>query len=262
MKYPQVTLLFSEYDAFRETCRGTSVMEANGVFISGWPDGPLHETTLDDGVVMKVGLPNGSIKAIGMNSPLGRLDRFIRSSRLSDSALDSLRQHTFHLSCWYDMYRADGVAATRDMFHLAQMFAPLGVLGVLHGNAQQCLDIRSLTDVLRDTADVSLGEAQEHFINVCPLHIHDVIYYVTRGARELGSRNVALVDGADRPVSEMRSHVFKVIDHLRRGCPLEIGERVSLGALEFECLPLLDYSEYIKADEADDVLLLRVCSQH
>ncbi len=260
MKYPQITMLFSAYDAFRDSCRSTSVMETNGVSISGWPDGPLHEMTLDDGVVMKVGLPNGSIKAVGMNSPLGRLDRYIHTTRRPDRTLESLQAHTFHLSCWYDTYRGDGVAATLDMFRLAEMFAPLGLLGVVHGNAQQCFDTTSLSEVLREVVDGSPEACHERLINVCPLHIHDVTYYVSRGARELGSQNVALVDGADRPEAQMTSLLFQVLTHLRQGSALKTGERVTLGDVELESLPLLDYSEYIRADEADDVLLLRPCS--
>ena len=152
------------------------------------------------------------------------------------------------------------MAATLDMFRLAEMFAPLGLLGVVHGNAQQCFDPTSLAEILRDTADRSPDECHERFINICPLRIHDVTYYVSRGARELGSQNVALVDGADRPEAQMTSLLFQLLTHLRSGSTLEIGERVTLGDVELEFLPLLDYSEYIKADEADDVLLLRPCS--
>lgn len=259
MKYPQVTMLFSAYDPFRDACRSTEEMTVNGMSIGGWPDGPLHQVTLDDGVVMKVGVPNGAIKAIGMNSPLPHLERYFYSSRSPREDLASLCAHRFHLSCWYEFYRGDGVAATRDMFHLAQVFAPFGLLGVLHGSGRQCFNGDSLTTILQELQHRSWEHCHKRLINVCTMQIHDVTYYVSRGARELGGRNVALMDGTHRSAAFMDALLYRLLNQVRRGLAPEVGTRHTVDGVELETLPVVDYSEYVKADPTDDVLLLRVC---
>jgi hypothetical protein len=265
VRYPHITVLFSEYGPLHDQCMATTETVANGVAIGGWPKGPLNGMTTDSTTAMRVRIANGALKCIGIRASHPELEQLIQSTRRKNEELAPLLQHQAHLMCWYDEYRGSGIDATLDLFRLAHMFAPLGVLGVIHDCAYQCLDLKQVTEILNAAKEGAPPDLfQTLFLNVCPLMGEGFTYYVTRGGRELGGRNICLYDNQNLPMPVVNSIIYNVFSYVRGGAVIQVGENMTMpgddehGPVSLTAIPIEEYREHIMRDEEDDVLLLKV----
>lgn len=228
-----LTLLF-DASPTRDAAALQQTLAAIGARLEGMVPG-LPER-LEGGIVGYICLDGQRIRCFEMDAPAPGLEEVIATTPLAREKLPPLLTHRAHLMLWHE---EDGIAARErliTLLRLAAAFIPLGLMGVIHGDAGLCYPTSSVAAMTDAEGLVQLrGEAGLIALcNLIPMQAKDGLWWMSRGHHILGMPDLAILDDGSLGPAQARELVCSFISYLQGGAQVAPGHTVHLGARLFQ----------------------------
>ncbi len=222
---PSITMLLAGASPLRVTDLEAALRQAvEGAAIDGLFPG-LPASVNDSGLVCGAVLDDHRIRCMQVLAPAPGLEQMIQSSRMGRDMLPALQSHASHVLCFYQGTAANPSDRILALFRLAAACRPLGVIGIIHTDAWQCLHADQLGHFIDPKMAEALRGDLAHRVlcNLIPFHGQAGSWWTSKGNHIFNIPDIALWD--DGSLGPERAYALHagVFAHLRGGAVMKPG---------------------------------------
>ncbi len=244
---PTVTLLLSGSAALRSTEFAAALRASLGaVALDGVIPGlPVEDG--DGGLACTVAWGDHKVRCIQVLAPAPGLDEMIQTSRIDKAQLRPLTAQAGHVLCYYCGTAAHPADRILALFRLAAACRNLGVIGIIHTDAWQCIHADALTHFADPAHQADLREALAHKVlcNLIPFHGDGGSWWTSKGNHVFGIPDLALWD--DGAIGSERAYAIHaaLFAFLRGGAVMKPGETMEHEGLVLDIGPVTEHVDFL-----------------